>query len=293
MRLQRIPLIALLLLLPLACGDSTEPRVPTEIVLDRQALSLERGDTAHVAAEVRDADGNVFATLPEGMTLSWETSDPGIATIDDNVVTATGPGTASLTARAGDLTATLSVEVPSRFTGDLAFGYAGDRSGSFSVSSTFGVDQGFPDQNEWAFSIYDTDFDDQDLIGFRTDGTTYDLLYLWVDRRVTSTGPRQADGVIVFGQDFEDDQEYDALYVVTGGEVDFSRADPYRLAGTFELAMNHEETGAALNLTGGTFDVPIMTDADFGGPAFERVPPAIADQQLLRAIGERRRTLQR
>ena len=292
MRLPRTPLITALLVLPLACGDSTEPRVPTEMVVDRQSLTLERGDTAHVEARVLDQHGNVLGTLPQGMTLTWETSNGDVVSVENGLVTATGTGAARVTARAGELSADVSVEVPAQFSNQLAFDYSGDRSGRFDVSSTFRISQRFPDQREWAFSIYDAGHDDQDLIALRTDGSTYDLLYLWVDRRVTSTGSREANGILVFGQSFDDQEEYEALYWVSSGEVAFTRADPFRLDGSFEIGMGHEDTGATLNLSDGSFSLPVMTDADFGSSSFAVGPrETVLDGPALRERAAHLRSL--
>lgn len=48
---------------------------------------------------------------PSGSTVSWESSDTSVATVNDGVVTGVGNGTCTITASAGNLTATCAVSV--------------------------------------------------------------------------------------------------------------------------------------------------------------------------------------
>jgi len=87
--------LALVLALSLtACGK-------TSVTLDKTELTFAAaGETAQLTAEVKKAD-----------TLTWSSSDESVATVDANgVVTAVAPGTATITAAAGEISATCTVK---------------------------------------------------------------------------------------------------------------------------------------------------------------------------------------
>lgn len=66
------------------------------------------GDTARLSAQVVDANGH---PVP-GLSVSWSTSDAGIATVDDDgLVTATGNGGTSITATALSASGSITAEV--------------------------------------------------------------------------------------------------------------------------------------------------------------------------------------
>ena len=65
----------------------------SSVTVSPDALNLSAGDTATLAAEVLPAEAD--------QTVVWTSSDPSVATVDDyGVVTAVGPGTATITATA-------------------------------------------------------------------------------------------------------------------------------------------------------------------------------------------------
>ena len=74
------------------------------ITLDQTAATLTEGETLTLTATVSPDDAT-------DKTVTWETSDAAIATVVDGVVTAVAPGTATITATAGDCTATCVVTV--------------------------------------------------------------------------------------------------------------------------------------------------------------------------------------
>ena len=77
----------------------------TSVTLDRTALSLTEGDTFQLSATVKPLN----ASDP---TVTWTSSNTSVATVDsDGVVTAVKEGSATVTAKAGDKTATCSVHV--------------------------------------------------------------------------------------------------------------------------------------------------------------------------------------
>ncbi len=77
----------------------------TSIELDKTEATLEIDDTLELNA----------TTLPEGAfaagTIEWSSDETSVATVTDGVVTAVGAGTAIITAKLGDLTATCEVTV--------------------------------------------------------------------------------------------------------------------------------------------------------------------------------------
>lgn len=105
-----------------ACGGggSSDPQVPAEIELTSDQISfLAAGQAQQLTATVRDADGN---TLPDA-EVSWSVDDEGIATVTaDGLVTAQGPGTAELTASAGEAEATAEIVVQSTSSIEIADG---------------------------------------------------------------------------------------------------------------------------------------------------------------------------
>lgn len=76
----------------------------TSITLDQDSASVEEGKTITLAATVLPEN----ATNP---TVTWTSSDESIATVADGVVTGISAGTATITAAAGDKTATCALTV--------------------------------------------------------------------------------------------------------------------------------------------------------------------------------------
>ena len=77
----------------------------TSITLDKNEITLEVGKQESLVATV----------LPENATdksVSWTSSDEGVATVDEGVVTAIAEGSATITATAGGFSATCTVTVP-------------------------------------------------------------------------------------------------------------------------------------------------------------------------------------
>ncbi len=80
----------------------------TEITLSQTALSLEEGKTATLTAVVKPDDAT-------NKTVSWSSSDNGIAKVDDKgVITALKAGKATITAKAGEKTAACTVTVTAK-----------------------------------------------------------------------------------------------------------------------------------------------------------------------------------
>ena len=79
--------------------------LPTGVALDNTVLTVEKGYTATLSATVSPVDAT-------DKTVMWRTSDENIATVDENgVVTAVNAGSATITATAGEFTASCEVVV--------------------------------------------------------------------------------------------------------------------------------------------------------------------------------------
>ena len=76
----------------------------TSISLDKTSYSLKAGETVTLTATVNPDDAT-------DKTVTWTTSDATIATVVNGVVTAKKVGTAPITAKAGDKTATCEITV--------------------------------------------------------------------------------------------------------------------------------------------------------------------------------------
>ena len=79
----------------------------TSIKLDKASLEMVEGDTETLSASVLPDDAT-------DKTVTWTSSEKGVATVKDGVVSAISPGTATITAKAGDVTATCKVTVQKR-----------------------------------------------------------------------------------------------------------------------------------------------------------------------------------
>ena len=79
-------------------------RPVTSITLDKTSASLKAGETVTLTATVNPNDAT-------DKTVTWSTTDAMVATVDNGVVTAKKVGTATITAKAGDKTATCEIIV--------------------------------------------------------------------------------------------------------------------------------------------------------------------------------------
>ena len=80
----------------------------SSVELDKASLTLVEGEEAVLSATVLPAD----ATDP---SVTWSTSDASVATVDGGKVKTLKPGKATITAKAGEKTATCEVTVEKRF----------------------------------------------------------------------------------------------------------------------------------------------------------------------------------
>ena len=79
----------------------------TGITLDPTSVTLTAGETASLTATVSPADAT-------DKTVTWSSSKESVATVKDGTVTAVAAGTATITAKAGDKSATCTVTVKAK-----------------------------------------------------------------------------------------------------------------------------------------------------------------------------------
>lgn len=87
----------------IACSTLTIVNPCTGIKLDRDTLTIARGETATLTATVEPADTT--------NTIVWSSENDNIATVENGVVTAVGLGETTITAACGDKTASCKVTV--------------------------------------------------------------------------------------------------------------------------------------------------------------------------------------
>ena len=88
------------------CKVTVEKKIinVTSITLDRATATLVEGETTTLVATVSPANAS-------DKTVTWSSSNSTVATVTNGVVTTVAPGTATITAKAGDKTATCKVTV--------------------------------------------------------------------------------------------------------------------------------------------------------------------------------------
>ena len=255
-------------LLLVACSDSTEPRVPTTLVLDQIALELDVDEAVTVNAQILDQDGEAFVSVPEGYEIEWSVDDEAVATVEGGTIEGVGQGTAIVTVTAGDLQpAQISVEVraaPVELFGEMSFVYSEARSGTFELSTDFLLDlqAGFLDP-EWVITAYDTDFGSQDIVAQRVaEGGGFDLIWIWVEGDPPSSAGtfELDDGMVLFGMSepwlqFDEFSTVEAAYTLEEGELILTEISEERMVGTFEFTAQ-DDAGEGLEVTEGSFDAP-------------------------------------
>lgn len=87
-----------------ACEITVVPTLVTSVTLDKTTATLRAGETVTLTATVNPEDAT-------DKTVEWSTSDASVATVENGVITAVKVGTATITAKAGDKTATCEIAV--------------------------------------------------------------------------------------------------------------------------------------------------------------------------------------
>ena len=99
-------ILSLTLLFVSSCGEESanSPSSPlqlTEITLSRNELSIQVGQSETISV----------TSNTQGFAVTWESSDRAVVQIENGTITAIGPGNSTITAKAGDATATCNVTV--------------------------------------------------------------------------------------------------------------------------------------------------------------------------------------
>lgn len=117
-----------------SCEVTVTPRTISveSITLNKPQLSLVKGATETLTA-------TVLPTTATDKTVIWESSDTAVATVKDGIVTAVAAGNATITAKAGEKTATCAVTVTNPFN-------SGSSSGGGSSTPRYAVT--VPDKTE-------------------------------------------------------------------------------------------------------------------------------------------------
>jgi hypothetical protein len=283
-------------LLLTACGDGTGPRVPSAVEVEPQTVAMETSDTVTVQAVLVDQAGRPYATLPPGYEITWSSSAPLVADVENGLIQALRPGQAIITARAGELDpAPIQVTVsPRTVSTQAAFAYDGFQTGTFDVDATFRLDQLNWD-GDWALSwvtVEDgTTYQDFQAQQVRSDGKV-DWFWFWTVGEVDATGAWTIDGgYFVTGFDLGD-ESVEAVYAGSG-TVNITTVGDRRLGGTFamelvELDRDDQPTGETLDITGGSMSMPIvLVPEEVGGEvAAESMPGALEMPERLRSLRE-------
>jgi hypothetical protein len=277
-----------------ACGDGTGPRVPTDIEVDPQTIAMETSDTVRAQAVLVDQSGRPYTTIPMGYEITWSTSAPLVAEVEDGLIQALRPGQAIITARAGALApAQIQVTVgPRTVSADVSFSYSGHQNGMFAIDTDFQLDQ-IDWYGDWAFTFFNLEYEDQDVWAQseRTDGKV-DWLVFYVSGAVTEPGTYLGEGLFYYGFNVNTGDS-DAVYWGEG-TVSVTAVTDRRMAGTFSMEMGEvvevepnvwEFTGEHLDLTAGTFDVPLVLVSEVFGDGTMGGTPILLD------LPERSRTL--
>jgi hypothetical protein len=288
----RSPLVlAAAALLLSACGDSTEPRIPSVLELEHEAVSVEVNDSTLINVIVLDQFGRVFVAPPPGFEIDWHVQDATVARVTDGYIVGLRTGSTTVTASAaGIMPVEVMVDVvASQLTGQLSFDYAGHASGNFEVSSDFSLDpERGPTTGEWVVTFHDPDFGSHDVLAVRTrPNGSVDLAWFWVTGEVTAAGIHDVDsGMLVLGF-VEALNAAEGSYEVVGGSVEFTAVSSARMGGTFVLTLT-DAAGNVLEATNGVFDAPaipassILASSAPGVDAAVPVPAAAAS--LLRSL---------
>ena len=112
-----------------SCTVTVTPRTISveSITLNKPQLSLVKGATETLTA-------TVLLTTATDKTVIWESSDTAVATVKDGIVTAVAAGNATITAKAGEKTATCAVTVTNPSNSGSSSGGGGSSTPRYAVT---------------------------------------------------------------------------------------------------------------------------------------------------------------
>ena len=103
-RTARGSILAVVVVLVGACSDPVLP--PTSLAVSPSPLTLALGESTNLSTSLRDANGAPVVAL-----VTWSSSVPSVASVNDGFVTALQPGTTEITASASGLSGSATVTV--------------------------------------------------------------------------------------------------------------------------------------------------------------------------------------
>ncbi len=191
--------------------DETDFQIPeateaTSIWLDTTELLLNVGETAKV--KVNPIPWNVELT-----NVTWTSNDENVATVTDGVITATGEGSATITAHCGELTATCKVTVVEVSGTFYAYNY-------YSVAAPYGnmIQVDMATMNYQTVGIAPVDFiagdyngHEECFYGYTEDGQFY--RYDMKNGTYEAIGAKQS----IYPQDMAYDYTTGKMYAIQGG----------------------------------------------------------------------------
>jgi hypothetical protein len=251
---------------------------------------------------VVDQAGRPYTTPPPGYQITWSSSAPLVADVQNGLVQALRPGQATVTARAGDLDpAPIQVTVfPRPVSGQMAFAYDGFQTGTFAVDATFRLDQ-LDGDGDLALSWL-TDEEDksgatvkyQNFFARRVRGGmgwgSMGSIWFWTVGEITATGAWVIDGGY-FVPDYPL-FDFSGRAVYTGsGTMNITMVGDRRLVGTFAMELvkvddQYQPTGEILDITDGSMSIPVLIPEVEGSVAAETMPGALDLLERLRSLPE-------
>lgn len=120
-----------------SCEVTVTPRTISveSITLNKPQLSLVKGATETLTA-------TVLPTTATDKTVIWESSDTAVATVKDGIVTAVAAGNATITAKAGEKTATCAVTVTNPSNSGSSSGGGGSSTPRYAVTVPDKIENG-------------------------------------------------------------------------------------------------------------------------------------------------------
>ena len=107
MRLCRLAPAVVLLLVVVACSDSSGPKSKNQVAVTAELDTLLIGESQPLAVTVRDAGGNVIETGE----ITWTVDKPSVASVVGDVLVAKSAGTVKVTANIGQSTGSATLVI--------------------------------------------------------------------------------------------------------------------------------------------------------------------------------------
>jgi uncharacterized protein YjdB len=189
------------------CKVTVEKKVIAveSVELDKTALELTEGDTGTLVATVKPDDAT-------DKTVTWTSSDPDVATVEDGKVVAVKEGTVTITATAGEKTATCAVTVKAK---EPAHPLA-DLFGEYTFSSIV-LAEGENDEGALAYGFWDMKISPYE-------GNTSRI---WIDKVTIFQSPDVYEFIMPYGDVYADVSEDMKTITIPVPQAVVSTADAF------------------------------------------------------------------